>query len=153
MFLILYTIMTLAFARVSKQQKTFLHPLVQGLAGMESLTSGNNDPRSIASDEVPPKVLRFRAAVRGAVELALGEAGRVVERHAVKMRHAHDDLERVAETAGAGDREGGREAERAPYCLHALLNVLLDNPKARQAWGELTTVMASTQITNGSDVR
>lgn len=89
----------------SANHQTLIHK-----SRIRSLTCRNDNPRRIEPNEVPSEVLQLRAAVRDAVELLLDEAGEVVQRHAVEVRHAHDDLERVAQASSAGGGDGGREA-------------------------------------------
>lgn len=79
-----------------------------------TLTSRHDDPGKVEADVVDPKVQKLGPAVRAAGEVRLDQARRVVQRYAVEVRHAHDDLERVAEVRGRGDARGAEEGDGAP---------------------------------------
>lgn len=52
--------------------------------------------------------------MHGPVHGSLRQAGRVVERHAVQVADAHDDLERVAKGVPREDAEDDRPAQGTP---------------------------------------
>lgn len=85
-------------------------------------TCGDEDPGRVEAHVVDPKVLKLGPAVRNARVALGGVAGRVVQRHAVEVCDADDDLERVAQAAAAGDGHGRREAQRAPRDLRARID-------------------------------
>lgn len=86
----------------------------------EELTCWDDDPRRVEAHVVDPEILKLRAAVRDAPKTLRGVAGCIVQRDAVQMGDADDDLEWVAQAASPGDGDGGGEAQRAPYGLVGL---------------------------------
>lgn len=72
-----------------------------------SHTRWNDNPGSIKSNIVNPVVLKLGSAIDNAIELLLCIAGGIIQCHAVQVRYADDDLERMAQVARACNREGG----------------------------------------------
>lgn len=81
------------------------------------LTCRDDDPRRVEAHVVDPEILELRATVHDVPKALRGVTGRIVQRDAVQMGDADDDLERVAQAAAVGDGHGGSEAQRAPYGL------------------------------------
>ena len=77
------------------------------------LTGRNDCPWQVEANVVNPEVHELGPAVSKASEVHLYETGGIVQGDTVQMRHAHDDLERMAEVAVHDNAGRTRESEGA----------------------------------------
>lgn len=74
-------------------------------------------PGHVEPDIVHPVVQKLWAAVGDATDMEVGPIGAVVEQDAVEMRHADEDLEKVAAWGLEDDGERSDERKRPPCKL------------------------------------
>lgn len=117
------------------------------------LTAGNGHPRRVESDIVHPKVQKLRPAMHRSYHGPLRQARGIIQRHAVEVADAHDDLERVAQSALRRGSYHDGPAQRAPDHLYMVSDARRGNQDRGCGLWMLTTVMDSTQSMKTSDVR